>query len=345
LRIFSYRNKRLARNALIAVGILLVLVLIFLVCRVIYLQRFLVYGEDGVRLDYQQNLSAQGTSQEEINPEDFPVQMVKPDESMAVSGPIDDSPKQMSGYYVTTSMMQNLTKVTEAVAKLETTPHYMLFEMKSIFGNFYYASTYFGKYTANVDVSIISDLRQQLKDQKVYLIAKVPALSDNNYALDNQSCGLPLSSGALWMDSNGCYWLDPMDEDVQNYLVAIATELAEEGFDEVVFDGFAIPDSEKIVYDDAMTREEYTAQAAQTIAAGLDGLNIHISFGSSSPLVAPYADRLYLSGVEGSAVASTVEGLTEAVSDPAAQIVFLTPSRDTRFEKYSVLRPLIDEEA
>ena len=344
MRIFSYRNKRLARNALIVLGIMLALALIFLIGRLIYLQRFLVYGEDGVRLDYQQNLQTQGITDTRPDPEAFPVQMVKPDESLAVSGPIDDTPKQMSGYYVTTSMMQNLGKVTEAVEKLEAMPHYMLFEMKSIFGNFYYASGYFGKYTANVDVSLISDLRQQLKDEKVYLIAKVPALSDNNYALDNQSSGLPLSSGALWMDENGCYWLDPMDEDVQNYLIAIATELAEEGFDEVVFDGFAIPDSDRIIYETEFTREEYTAQAAQAIADNLEGLKIHISFGSSSPLVAPHADRLYLSGVEGSAVASTVEGLTDVVSDPAAQIVFLTPSRDTRFEDYSVLRPLIDTE-
>ena len=131
MRIFSYRNKRLARNALIVLGIVLALALIFLIGRLIYLQRFLVYGEDGVRLDYQQNLQTQGITDTRPDPEAFPVQMVKPDESLAVSGPIDDTPKQMSGYYVTTSMMQNLGKVTEAVEKLEAMPHYMLFEMKS----------------------------------------------------------------------------------------------------------------------------------------------------------------------------------------------------------------------
>jgi len=344
LRIFSYRNKRRAKILLAVLAAVILLVLLFCIARLIYLQRFLVYSQDGVKLDYKQNLQAQGTTPEPPDPNEYPVEIRKPDDSMAVSGPIDDSPKQMKGYYVTTTMMQNLTKVTEAVAELEEQPRYMLFEMKSIFGNFYYASSYFGKYTANVDISVVSALRQQLKDQNTYLIAKVPALSDNNFALDNQRCGLPLSSGALWMDENGCYWLDPMDEEVQNYLIAIASELSEEGFDEVVFDGFAIPDSGKIVYDDAMTREEYTAQAAKAIAYALDGLDIRVSFGSSSALVAPHATRLYLSDVEGSAVASTVGDLTKVLDDPAAQIVFLTPSRDTRYENYSVLRPLIDTE-
>ena len=43
-------------------------------------------------------------------------------------------------------------------------------------------------------------------------------------------------------------------------------------------------------------------------------------------------------------VDATAAALSETLSDPASQLVFLTTSRDTRYEAYSVLRPLLDEQ-
>lgn len=342
MRIFSYRNKRIAKIVLLVLAAVLGLCLIFCIGRFIYLQRYLVYSDGSVKLDYEQNLQSEGNQTEHLNPEDFPLQVVTPEDGTAVSGPVDDSIKPVFGYYVTTNMLQNVPNVQAALEELETKPKTMMFEMKSIFGNFYYTSSLYGQYTANADIPAVAALVNQMKDSGAYMIAKVPAFSDNNFALDNQSCGLPLSSGALWMDSKGCYWLDPLDENVLNFLAAIAAELQELGFDEVVFDGFVMPDSENIVYPKEFTREEYTAQAAQKLNEMLEDLTIRISFGASSPLMATVGERIYVSGVEGSAVAATVEALSESMDNPSAQIVFLTASRDTRFEEYSVLRPLIE---
>ena len=344
MRIFSYRNKRIAKIAALVLAGILGLFFIFCVGRFIYLQRYLVYSDGSVRLDYEQNLQSEGNSTDVLDPKDFPIHIVTPEDGTAVSGPVDDSIKAIEGYYVTTNMLQNVPKVQQALTELETQPKTVLFEMKSIFGNFYYQSALFGQYTANADLPTVRALIQQMQDSGVYTIAKVPAFSDINFALANQSCGLPLSSGALWMDSNGCYWLDPMDEEVLNYLAAIAAELQELGFDEIVFDGFVMPDSEKIVYPTEFTREEYCAQAAQKLMEAVSDLSVRISFGSSSALMATVGDRVYISGVEGSAVGTTVEQISESMEKPEAQIVFLTESRDTRFEDYSVLRPLVETE-
>jgi hypothetical protein len=330
-------------GVLVAAGVLLLFAILW-ICRFVYLQRFLVFTDGQVSLNYDQDLQRDRHKPEPLDPADFPITFADPEEGTAVSGPVDDSPKQLSGYYVTTNMLRDIPAVRDALDALEERPRTVLFELKSIFGNFYYDSDLFGHYTANADIEAVEGLIAELKQENVYLIAKIPAFSDNNFALDNQSCGLALSFGALWMDDAGCYWLDPMDEQVLNFLSAVAAELQELGFDEILFDGYLIPDSSRIVYDKEFTREEYAAQSAQLLTEALSGLPVRVSFGSNSPLMVGIGTRVYLSGVEGSAVSATAAPLAEKLEDPAAQVVFLTPSRDTRFEDYSVLRPLVDTE-
>jgi len=139
------------------------------------------------------------------------------------------------------------------------------------------------------------------------------------------------------------YWLDPAKEEVQDYLVAIAQELAVLGFDEVVFDDFRIPDSTNIVYRGELTREEAAAEAAKNIRSRLSEHSIRVSFNSADPLVAEHSDRVYLVTEDGASVASLVEGVSACVEDQETEIVFLTASRDTRFDGYGILRPLIEE--
>jgi len=217
--------------------------------------------------------------------------------------------------------------------------------MKSIYGNFYYSSDLPGAITANADTDGISDLILQYEEAgTTYLAARIPAFTDNNFALENQSSGLPLRSGALWMDENNCYWLDPLAEDVQEYLISIASELSRMGFDEIVFDGFRIPDSENIVYDSGQfTREEAAAEAAQILREALEPLPVRISFGSESPLVASCTDRVYLTTENGAEVPDMVAAVADQLADSHAQIVFQTASRDTRFHGYGILRPLIED--
>lgn len=344
MRIFSYRNKRRAKLALAVVGAAVLVLLLVCLFRFVYLQRFLVYTPEGVQLNYDQDLQSGRVSREEADPDAFPVTILPPSDSVAASA-ANEEMRQLSGFYVTTDMLLDVPAVMEALEEQESVSA-LLLEMKSIYGNFYYASTLPGAVQSSADISAVSALLEQLTaGEDLYLIAGVPAFSDNNFALANQPYGLPLSSGALWMDSNGCYWLDPLEEEVQNYLVSIAMELSNMGFDEVVFEDFMVPDSSNIVYDYEGTRDEAAAQAAQAIYAALGNYPIRVSFGTSSALVAQSADRVYLQASDGSAVAGMVESIQESLEDPSVQVVFLTASRDTRFEGYGILRPLIEEKA
>lgn len=345
MRIFSYRNKQRAKILLLVLGAAVLVYGIFVLCRFIYLQRFLVYTDSEVQLNYEQDLQASRPTEAPLSPDAFPVQIVTDDDTLSVGSQSEGVLTSLSGYYLSTTMLLNLPAVEEALDALEETPHALLFEMKSIFGNFYYASDLPGAITSSADIDGIMDLiRKYSNTGRTYMIARIPAFTDNNFALDNQSSGLPMRSGALWMDDNGCYWLDPMDEDVQDYLISIATELAEMGFDEIVFDGFYIPDSKNIVYDSGeLTREGVSAEAAKTICSALESLPVRISFGSEYPSVAQYSDRVYLTTDNGGAVEGLVASVSEHLTDPMTQIVFQTASRDTRFDGYSILRPLIEK--
>lgn len=342
MRIFSYRNKRRVRLGIIIGIAVLAVLLLFALCRFIYLRRFLVYG-DTVTLDYEQMLDPTGQKEQPDLVPNFELEITE-DDALLASSQSDGPLMPMSGYYVTTSMLRELPKVLDALDKLEQSPQTLLFEMKSIYGNFYYDSDISGSYTANADIDGIEMLIARYAMQKdVYLVARIPAFTDNNFALDNQSSGLPLRSGALWMDDDNCYWLDPMSEEVQAFLVTMATELAEMGFDEVVFDGFRMPDSKNIVYDAGeWTREEAVAEAAKNLRSALNDLPIRVSFGSESPLVAVHTDRVYLTTEDGSKVADMVAEVISCVEYPDAQIVFQTASRDTRFDGYGILRPLLE---
>ena len=117
------------------------------------------------------------------------------------------------------------------------------------------------------------------------------------------------------------------------------------GFDEVVFDDFRIPESTNIVYKSELSREDAAAEAAKSIRSLLATDPIRVSFNSSNPKVAEVSDRVYLVTDDGASVAGLVDSVKEPLDDPAVQIVFLTASRDTRFDGYGLLRPLIEQRA
>ncbi len=342
MRIFSYRNKRLIKRGLLILAAVLAAVLLFALCRFVYLQRFLVYGEGEVSLDYEMLLNPERNPEQKPEIPAFSIEVVEDTETNTslAEGPI----KPVTGYYITTSMLLDLPSVMSELESMEEAPGTLLFEMKSVYGNFYYDTDISGTYTSSADIDAVESLvASYAQDGKTYLVARIPAFTDNNFALENQSSGLPMKSGALWMDEENCYWLDPMSENVQTFLVSIATELADMGFDEIVFEGFRMPDSRNIVYDAGeWTREEAVAEAASLLRTALKDLPVRVSFGSESPLVAAHTDRVYLTTDNGSKVAEMVAEVEPYLEYPDSQIVFQTASRDTRFDGYGILRPLLE---
>ena len=343
MRIFSYRNKRLVKRTLLIVLAVLLGLLALIVCRFVYLGRFVTYDSTGAHLDYEQHLEADRTSEVTAPEEDFSFDTVLDDtseEDSAQSGNV-----KLTGYYITTTMLANhLDEVRAALSQYDDY-NAILLDVKSIFGSFYYSTAITGAAKATVmDVRQVDQLISELAQKKgVTLIARVPAFSDPEYALKHQSQALPLYNGALWTDDNNCYWLNPYSNDVQGYLSSIALELAGLGFDEVLFDNFYFPDSDRISWTGSVTKQEAILDAADNLSANLLNQPIRLCLGTNDPEVAAYSSRVFITTNNASQIDSDVTALSDVLSDTASQIVYITDSRDTRFDACGAMRPLIDE--
>ena len=245
---------------------------------------------------------------------------------------------QLAGYYADADALRaGVATVQEQIKALPVEVPIML-DVKSPRGNFFYSSTVSGNRDSKVDTEAMDALIAQLSSSGRYLIARLPALRDRDYGLHNVSDGVFDSRGAyLFQDDGGCYWLNPSRQGTVSHLVQIVTELKNLGFDEVVFNDFCFPDTKyKSVKEDEATA---LAAAAKTLVTTCATEQFAVSFVQNAGFALPDGrSRLYLN----SAVAADAAMLAQqsGVADPALRLVFLTENHDTRFEAYSVLRPL-----
>jgi len=219
-----------------------------------------------------------------------------------------------------------------------------MIDVKSIYGTYFYSSDLLDASPAtNVDIAAVNALIEDIFDRNFYAIARVPAFKDRNYGLNHVDSDLPLPQGYLWMDSDSCYWLDPTDLGTVDYLTQIVEELKRKGFDEVVFSHFCFPNTDKIVFnqDRAIALQEAAGKLMEvcgseyfTLSFTTTDINFPLPEGRS---------RLYLENIEAKDVGATVAG--SAIENPQINMVFVAITNDTRYNEYSVLRPLDAAEA
>ena len=77
-----------------------------------------------------------------------------------------------------------------------------MFFVKSIYGNFYYSSEVSTRRNSDLNISAVDALISDLTSGNLYVIARLPALRDYYYGLNNVPDGLPTAGGYLWMDSD-----------------------------------------------------------------------------------------------------------------------------------------------
>ena len=343
MRIFTYRNKRAVRKTARILGCILLALALLVIGRVLYVQRYVTYTPDGVRLDYDQHLDYTGQEQLEPDPVDYPFETVL--DAVAETDGEAEKQTRLDGYSISTTMLVNgVEQVRQALKEVEGY-NAVVIDVKSIYGNFYYSTELTGAPKADaLDIAEVDKLISELTArQDLIVIARVPAFSDRRYALEHQSEGLPIWNGALWEGDDVCYWLNPYSNSVQGYLTSIAIELSQRGFDGVLFDDFYFPDSDRIMWNADISRSEAVLDAAANITDSLYGYGIEVLFGSDSAEVAALGDRVCIRTDAAEDVNAIVEQMSPVLSDPAAQIVFLTSSRDTRFAACGVIRPLIED--
>lgn len=340
----SYRHKLRLQRALKALGITVLVLCAIMIFFLIFLQRYVVYTSDGAHLDFSRStldiaINEDNASGEKPNSGLSNVEIeIKNDEQSA-----DGKLKQLSGVYITIDMIRNEpVQILENIKKLDNTNAVMI-DVKDAKGNFYYNTSIADTKKANTDA--VDELISYLTRNGYPMIARIPAFTDSYFAENNRELALEMDDGTLWSDEEGNYWLNPEKSTVISYQEQICKELSSLGFQEVVFDSFSFPASGSIVYTSNMTRAELITSAAREMENAFAGSNLTISFCTTDtafPVDSAFG-RIYIPDASGANVDRILSSLKDTVNNIATQVVFLSDSRDTRFEACGILRPLIME--
>ena len=320
---------------MVALIVLLVLVLV-VTCWFVWLKRYVVYTkETGAVLDMSLNAQIQGgvVAEPPATQESVSIYYNEGEDAINISRELT----QISGYYANTVALRGgISTVLDQISQLDSEVPVML-DIKNSRGDFYYSSSVSAKRDSKILPEEMDNLIERLSQSGRYLIARMPALRDREYGLNNVSDGVFDSRGAYLFSDGGIYWLNPSRQGTISYLVQIVNELKSLGFDEVVFEAFAFPDTKFMRFDG--DKDTALTEAAKTLVTTCATDNFAVSFVQQPGFALPEGrSRLYLETADAGEAATLAQqtGLT----DTAVNLVFLTEVHDTRFDAYSVLRPL-----
>ncbi len=234
----SYRGRGPKWKILLA--ILLVLV-IAVAASVIYLQQFLVYGADGsrqIRLPWQ-------TEEKEPSPDgegEDPANQPKVD--VVVQEPEVPKPEETTAFSLPA---QALTEALwqQALAAKPAGANAVAVRLKTSNGTVYAANAVSGAVETEMDTA--AALAAVTAQEGLHTIASVACLQDFKAAnADVEGRGLKNTGGYIFYDGNNSLWLDPAKPGTREYVCALAKEIAELGFDELLLTDFSYPTVGKI---------------------------------------------------------------------------------------------------
>ena len=173
-------------------------------------------------------------------------------------------------------------------------------------------------------------LSQLCQEMEALAVARLNCFHDSYYAWANmETAGLCQGSGYIWYDSLSYHWLDPAKEAARAYVISLAVECAQMGFDELLLDNCGYPTRGTVSYIKSdsnydpntltQTMEAFFQTLDQTLAQYPDikvsvvtGLTVlgggSDGSGLTLDLLKQYADRVYVQVPEGETVPA-VEGL------------------------------------
>lgn len=102
----------------------------------------------------------------------------------------------------------------------------------------------------------IAALINKLKQQKVYLIARIVTFKDPYLAVKKPEWAMKRKDGNVWRDRKGVSWIDPYNESTWEYNISLAEEAIRNGFDEVQFDYVRFPEQAGAVNREVLFQNE-----------------------------------------------------------------------------------------
>jgi len=335
-----YRTQRIMQRVGIIFLIFLMLFIIAWFCSVIFLERHVVYTREGAMLDME--ISANDIIGEVAKPPvgstNITIFYNEGDDAVDMSGEL----QQLDGYFIDIEELKNnIAGAWDLLEPLKANTPVMI-DLKGGYGSAYYSSTLPGIITSSeVSVASVDELIGYMSEKNFYKIARISALRDYNYGLNHVPAGLMHVNGlGLWPDEGHCYWLDPTKEETINWIISIIKEIKNMGFDEVVLTDYCFPNTDKIRFNG--DKDAALIDAANKIIAEVGDDDFVVSFQTSNyEFALPEGrTRVYFENVSATNIGMVSSKAAEGIVEPERRLVFIAETNDTRFNAYSVLRPL-----
>lgn len=313
-----YHGRSRGRTALkILIGVLLCL-LVLSVAALLFLEPYIHYTSDGVRLDLP---FFQNKDEEPAPPENStPLQLTTPSPTPT------STPEPETDFR---GVLVPATAITDGTAQSQVDTAggtAAIFSMKGTDGSLGYQSqTTLG---TSSEQEGINEAIQTLNGGELYTVAWISCFRDNALPWNDRALGIHSNSGN-WRDDESIRWSSPAVESVRSYVAQVCGELAGLGFDEILLDNCGFPTRGTVSYiksdsnyDPAtltQTMETFFQTLDQTMAqypevkvsvvtsltvlnGGSDGSGLTLD------LLKQYADKVYVQVGEGETV-PTIEGL------------------------------------
>ena len=235
----QYRGRGRGSNKLL---ILLLLLILLGACTFLFLQRYLVYNDDG-SVSLQLPFGQQAEQQPDKIPDDeIDIQREAPAQSNPETDPETDTqpePPQLQPLHAKELPYGCLN--TGDPTRFAQDAEALVVNVKRADGTIaYHTAIDLPDNVLRGKESTLARL-QTIAQSDRYTVARMAVLCDNAFAAAVPQSALRYKSGKLWADNFNRFWLDPSSEQVSAHICALAKECAELGFDEILLDQIRYP--------------------------------------------------------------------------------------------------------
>lgn len=283
----GYRGRTRAQSVARTVAGVLVIVLVLIVAGLLIGQRYIVYTDDGVRLDIP-FLREEATMPPDVASVSVEI-LPRPEEDPGPAAqPVPDTTRAV---FMTVDELESGGAASLAQLGANT----VVLDMKREDGTLGYVSTLPLAQQVDAETDRVSGLIQTLHEAELYVVARVSCFRDDALGRRDEFA-LLTNSGYRWnYDPVGLYWVNPYHQPVQEYVAGVVGELAALGFDEVLLDNCGYPTQGELGW--LRQGDSYDPDRLDTVVEAFETLACQAAEGTDT-VVSFCADAAVLDGTD-----------------------------------------------